>query len=84
MGHHQERYPLTRQILLEPFYHLYVEMVGRLIKYKHLGLLEQHLGESDPFQLASGECGHRLSQVGYLELMEHPRRPVGSVKVILT
>lgn len=48
------------QVLLEPVDGLGVEVVGRLVEQKHVGLLEQKAAEGHASALASGKGLHRL------------------------
>ena len=71
MGHHQQRLVAAVQIALQPFYHLEVEMVRRLVEYQEVRLRQQHVGQCHALLLSSGELPHRLLQVAYLQLCEH-------------
>ena len=45
VGDHQQCAPSAGQITLQPFDHLKVKMVGRLVENQEVGLGEQHIGK---------------------------------------
>ncbi len=60
VGNRYHRAGILLQMLLQPVYGLGVEMVGRLIEQKHVGLLKQQTAQGHTATLAARECGHRL------------------------
>ncbi len=71
MSHHQQGLVTSSQITLQPFYHLQVEVVGRLVEYQQIGFHQQHVGKCDPFLLTTTQLSHRLVKVAYLQLCQH-------------
>ncbi len=58
MGDDQDRARIVAQMPFEPRHRLGVEMVGRLVEEKKLGLLQQELAQRDAPPLAAGELRH--------------------------
>ena len=54
----QERPLVFRQVALQPFDGLQVQMVGGLVHEDHVGLLQKQLGQRKPRALAAGEGAH--------------------------
>ena len=58
MGDDKDRARIGAQMALEPVDGLGVEMVGRLVEQKQIGLLEKQAAERDAAPFAAGELGH--------------------------
>ena len=71
VGHHQQRAVAPLQIALQPFYHLQVQMVRRLVQYQQVGFRQQHVGQRHTLLLSAAELSHRLTEVAYLQLRQH-------------
>ena len=71
VGHHQQCPVTPCQIALQPFYHLQIKVVGRLVEDQQVGLHQQHIGESHPLLLTATQLSHRLVEVTYLQLCQH-------------
>ena len=84
MSHHQQRHPLTRQIIFEPFHHIYVKVVGRFVEYKHVRLCEQDFRKSHTFCLASRQMFERHVRIRNAELRKHLTCQIGTVPMIVT
>ncbi len=65
MGDHQQSHSLSREPRLKTLNHVYVQMVGRLVKQQKLWFGEQYSSQGNALQLASGQLAHGLSHVGY-------------------
>ena len=63
VGDDQDRARIIAQMAFEPQYRLGIEMVGRLVEQKQLGLFEQQPAQRDAAALAAGELRH-LGAVG--------------------
>ena len=79
VGDHQQGDALAAEVILEPFDHLDVEVVGGLVEDEHVGFGEEHAGEGHAFCLAAGEVFDR--HVGILDIEEgkHLAGEVGAV-----
>ena len=65
---HQDHSPVVvDDLLLEPLNGVQVQMVGGLVENEYVGLLCEHPGEGDAFELTAGE----VPCIG-LDLSEHP------------
>ena len=53
MRHHKDAFGAGGKLFLQPFYHLDVEVVGRLVQHQHVGLGDEDIGESHTFDLPS-------------------------------
>ena len=53
----------AREMLLQPFQRLDIEMVGGLVEQQQVGVARQHPGQRCPRQLASGERAQRAIQL---------------------
>ena len=71
VGHHEQRHGAALQVVLEPLYHVDVEVVGGLVEDEKLGLVNQDLGERHTLDLAAAQLAHALREVVDLELGEH-------------
>ena len=68
--HHENRLVATVQIPFQPFYHLQVEVVGRLVEHQEVWLVDENIGKGDTFLLSAAELPHRLLQVGDMQLRQ--------------
>lgn len=83
--HHQQRLVTSTQIALQPFYHLEVEVVGRLVEDQEVGLQQQHVGQGHPLQLSTTQFAHLLLQVLDAQLRQHllgPQHLLGIALVV--
>ncbi len=76
MGHQQERFLLLVEIVFQPFHHLHVEMVGRLVHdQQHMFVLEADIdkcfGQGYPFPLTAGEGACGLLQMVDIQLSQN-------------
>ena len=69
--HHQQRTVATRQKALQPFYHLQIQMVRRLVEYQQVRLRQQHVSQRHTLLLTTAQLSHRLTEVAYLQLCQH-------------
>ena len=67
MADHEHRHRLPRQVVLQPFRGLDIEVVGGLVQEHQVGALEQELGEHQPRLLAARERAGRTVEVGCRE-----------------
>ena len=80
VSHHEQRLVAPREESFEPFYHLQVEMVGRLVEYQQVGFQYEHVSQCHALLLSSAQLPHGLLQVANLQLgqdllgLEHPLR----------
>ena len=54
MRNHEESGCAFSQPIFQPFYHLYIKMVGWLIENQQVGIVEKHKSQSYPFFLPAG------------------------------
>jgi len=71
MRHHQQTEVRTAKILFQPFGHVEIQMVGRLVQNQQIRFGNQSIGQSYPLKLSSGEMLHLLVKVPYLELRKY-------------
>ena len=71
MRHHQQCLISSCQIPLQPFYHLQVEMVGRLVKNQKVRFHQQHISKGYALLLSTTQLSHRLLQVTDLQSCQH-------------
>ena len=69
--HHQYGHVAPGQVVLEPLYHVDVEVIGRLVEHQELWLIDQYLGQCHPFYLSTRELRHRLVDVVDFELRQN-------------
>lgn len=60
MGDSYDRAGILLEVLFEPVDTLGIEVVGRLVKKQHIGLLEQQTAQSHTATLAARQCRHLL------------------------
>ena len=65
---HQQAQCTLLQIFLQPFGHVKVQMVSRLIQHQKVRLIDKHIGQSHPFQLSSRKLSHRLAEMADIQL----------------
>ena len=68
---HEDGLVATVQITLQPFYHLQIQVVGRLIQHQEVGFRNQHISQRHSLLLSAAELSHRLFQVGNVQLGEN-------------
>ena len=68
MRHHQQSEVGAAQIIFQPFGHIQVEVVGRLIQYKEIGFGDKRIGKRHTFQLSTGQRLHLLIEIADFEL----------------
>ena len=66
--HHQQSEVGAAQIIFQPFGHIQVEVVGRLIQYKEIGFGDKRIGKRHTFQLSAGQRLHLLIEIADFEL----------------
>ena len=71
MRNEEQRLRVALQILLQPFDHLHIEMVSRLVENEKIGICDQHRGQSHTLSLTSGKQAHRFVEFIDLELREN-------------
>ena len=59
MRYHQNRHRRTAQHVLEPFYHLQIQMVGRLVKDEQVWFACQHSRKRDALHLSTTQLCFR-------------------------
>ena len=69
--YHEQRTIAPLQVALQPFYHLQVQMVRRLVEYQQVRFRQQHIGQSHAFLLSSAQFPHTLLEVSYLQLRQY-------------
>ena len=70
VGDHQQGLVAAVQEAFEPFDHLQVEVVGRLVEDQQVGLGNEHISQSHALLLSAAELSHRLREVADLQLGE--------------
>ena len=68
--HHEQRDVGAREVVLEPLYHLQVEVVRRLVEDEQVGLHDERVGKSHALQLSAGKLRERLVELRDEELRE--------------
>ena len=68
--HHQQRHAGTGEVVLEPLYHLQVEVVRRFVEDEHVGLHDEGVGQRHALELSARKLGQRLVELGDEELRE--------------
>ena len=66
--HHEQAEIGTAEIFFEPFGHIQIKVVGRLIKNQQVRFGNQGVSQGDTFQLSAGELLHFLVEVTDFEL----------------
>ena len=62
--HHQQGHrPAAVQVVLQPLHHLQVEVVGRLVEYQQLRVVDQHVCQCQAFLLPTTQLSHLLFEV---------------------
>ena len=79
MGNHKQAAGSAREVFLEPLDHFEVEVVGRLVEYHQVGLLDEHRCKGHAFFLPSRQFLYRLVETRYLQFCKHL---LGTVLVI--
>jgi hypothetical protein len=51
--HHQQRHFAASQVIFQPFHHIEIEMIGRLIQNKQFGIIDEGIHQCHTFQLSS-------------------------------
>ena len=69
--HHKQRLVAAREIALQPFYHVKVEVVGGLFEDKEVRLRDEHIGKGDALLLSAAQLTHGLVEVRDAELCEN-------------
>ena len=69
--HHQQRLVAAVQESLQPFYHLQIQVVRRLIEYQQVGIGYQHIRQCHALLLSATQLAHRLVQVANLQLRQN-------------
>ena len=64
MSDHQNRHSISRQVVLEPFNHVNVEVVGGLVKDEEIGLVDKDFCQCHSFDLSARQLLDRLVDVG--------------------
>ena len=71
VGHHQQRLVAPVQETLQPFYHLQIQVVRRLVENQQVRVRYQHVGQRHTLLLSTAQLSHRLVQVAYLQLCQN-------------
>ena len=71
MRHHQECLITSIQKSLQPFYHLQIQMVCRLIENQQIRVGNQHIGQSHSFLLTATQLSHGLLQIFDFQLRQN-------------
>ena len=58
MGHHEDCQPLTREELLQPLDHVYVQVVGGLVEDEQVAVVHEEAAECHLLLLAAAEGVH--------------------------
>ena len=66
--HHQQAEVGAAQVFFEPFRHIEVEVVGRLVEYQQVGFGDEGIGKCHALQLPAGEVFYQLVEVADFEL----------------
>ena len=75
MRHHEKRQVGLCQIPFQPFDHIDIKVVGRLIEDKQLRLIQQHQRKCQPFLLTTRKSGYTLRSVGDPEQIQQLLQP---------
>ena len=68
MGDHQQRHPLACQILLQPFDHVDIEVVGGLVENQHIRSRGDHGCDRCALELTAAEGRHQACEIRNTEL----------------
>ncbi len=71
VGDHEDGAIGAGQVLFEPFDHVEIEVVGRLVEDEQLGLLDEQACQGQPFALTARQGAEWLRQVGNVQSEEH-------------
>ena len=71
MGDHDQATPEPAQPVLQPGYHLTVQMVGGLVQDQDVCRMDQSRGQSHPFALTAGEGADFLGEIRQAQAVEH-------------
>ena len=66
--HHEQTQVCAAQIIFQPFSHIKIEMVGRLIQNQQVRLSDKGIGKRHALQLSTGKMLYLLIEVSYLQL----------------
>ena len=72
VSNHKEGALGLLQIILQELYHLHIQVVGRLIHNKEIGIREKHRCNCNLLYLSAAKLAHLLIKIGKLKLCEHP------------
>ena len=76
MRHHQDTDRRTAQVILQPFRHLQIQVVGRLIQDDQLRVGDQDIRQGHPLQLPTRELFDTLIKIMDLQLSQDLLRPL--------
>ena len=84
MCYHEQAAVHAGKVLLQPLYHLEVEVVRRLIKNHQFGLLNQYCSKCNTFLLTARQLLYRLVEISDFQFAQHLFRTVFIVPCIKT
>ena len=76
MSHHEYTSRTVGQLLLQPFYHFDVEVVGGFVKHEHVGLGDEDVGQCDTFDWSSRQFADALVEVVDFQSRQHLLNPL--------
>ena len=68
MRYHQQAKVGTAEIFFQPFSHIQIQMVGRLIQNQQVGFGNQGVGQCNTLQLSAGQLLHLLIKISDFQL----------------
>ena len=70
VGDHQQSERRRLQKLLQPLYHVQVEVIGRLVEHQQVGLHHEHAGQGDTLHLSARKRSHTGVEVVNLQFRQ--------------
>ena len=63
MGDHQQGCLVSREVLFEPFGHVGIQVVGRLVEDQQVGFADQHRCQCHTFELSAGKLAYLFVEI---------------------
>ena len=76
MRHHQQPCAACREVLLQPFGHVGVEVVRRLVENQQIRFADQHVGQRHTLELSAREGFDALPEIADFQPREDALRPL--------
>ena len=71
MRHHEQGLATAAQVVLQPFYHADVKVVGWLVKHQQVGLAQQHIGQGHALKLSARKLGYGFLEICDFKFRQH-------------